>query len=65
MVFIFLAMIERFFLRRDIPFTLNELILSEKMTDSETVPRGEGGQWQLISIKFTFNFYSFLSLNPG
>ena len=36
-------------------YTHNKLISSEKTANPDTVPRGEGVQWRLISVTFTFD----------
>ena len=47
------------FFQCDILSTGDEFIFREKTADPNTVPRGEGVQWWLINVTFTFNLIHF------
>ena len=48
------------FLQCDVLFTGNELIVSGRIADPNTVTRGEGIRWRLINVKFTISFIIFV-----
>ena len=48
------------FLPCDVLLTGNELILSERIADPNTVTIGEGIRWRLINVTFTISFIIFV-----